>query len=217
MAARLDLCWTAQCPCAVLEAHSMKIRYIVIGSLMLGVAASANAAYKCKRPDGSVAFQDLPCPSETTAERIRLPPPNTIGAAADRPEHIRAAIAGRRPEVGMTIAELERAIGAPDKVNAAQYGREFKDQLIYYTETRTIYVYTTNGIVTAVQNTEGGRPTQRVSREQYSPPRKDCPSEGAISDLEFEIRKTSNRGQPRVLAELYRQLGEARACLREAM
>ena len=193
----------------------MIVRSIATAVLLSSTMASF-AAYKCKKADGSIAFQDVPCPTTSTSEKLRVQSPNTLGNAANRPDHIRAGIARRQPVVGMTYAELERAIGRPNKINAAQYGKDFNDQLIYYTESRTLYVYTQNGIVTSIQNTEGGQRIQPTTQENspaaYSRPRKTCPSASQIRDIEFELSKIEYRDKPQVLAELQRQLGAARAC-----
>ena len=187
------------------------MRTIALALILIATSAS-HAAFKCQKADGSIAFQDTPCPNSSKSERVRIQSLNSLGDAADRPEGIRAAIAQGRPAVGMTYAELERAIGRPDKVNAAQYGRDFKDQLIYYTQDRTIYVYTDNGIVTSIQNTDGGRRIQSTAPETRARPQKQCPSAGEIRNIEFELSKIEYRDKPRVLEELQRQLGAARAC-----
>lgn len=175
-------------------------------------SGAAHAVNKCTDAStGKVTYSDGPCASSEGSQRMTGLGANVLGAAAERPDHVRAAIAAKRPAVGMTLAELERAIGRPDKVNVAQYGAEFKDQLIYYTDTRTLYVYTTNGVVTAIQNTDGGRPMAHAA-PVYSAPARQCPSAREIRDIEFEISKIENRGRPQVLAELHRQLGSARAC-----
>jgi hypothetical protein len=189
--------------------------HTIVAILLLSATVTSFAAYKCKKPDGTTAFQDTPCPVSSSSEKFRIQSYNSLGDASDRPDHIRAGIAQSRPVVGMTYAELEREIGRPSKVNAAQYGKDFKDQLIYYTETRTIYVYTHNGIVTSIQNTDGGQRTQpTISTTAPSPSRpiKTCPSPSQIRDIEFELSKIEYRDKPQVLAELQRQLGAARSC-----
>ena len=192
----------------------MKIEALLAICLLVS-AESAEAQFKCKKPDGSIGFQDRPCPNDTTSERVRITSTNTLGPAAERPDHIRRAIAEGKPAVGMTLAELERAIGKPEKVNAAQYGKDFKNQLIYYTESRTLYVYTTDGIVTAIQNSEGGRPVQPVPISPSRTSGKRCPTASDIRSIEIELSKISNQDKQHVLVELHRQLGEARTCKSE--
>ena len=185
---------------------------LVIALVLLGPLAcsSARAINKCVDTTGAVHYTDGLCPAGSAGKEVVVVPNTVAGQAGDRPVQIRAAIAARRPVVGMTQAELQRAMGNPDKVNAAQYGSELKDQLIYYTDSRTIYVYVTNGIVTAIQNTEGGRPQATAST--YPTPSRACPSPRDIRNIEFELSKLENRDRPQVLAELHRQLGEARRC-----
>lgn len=185
------------------------VRAAVVAALSALAACGAMAVTKCVGTGGAVHYTDGACPAGSTGKAVAIVA-NTTGQAEDRPVHIRAAVAARRPVVGMTVDELERAMGRPDKVNAAQYGAEIKDQLIYYTDNRTIYVYVTNGLVTAIQNTDGGRPRHAVST--YATPGRACPSPRDIRNIEFELSKLENRDRPQVLAELHRQLADARAC-----
>ncbi|WIT12245.1 hypothetical protein PFX98_01180 [Paucibacter sediminis] len=107
--------------------------------------------------------------------------------------------------VSMTRAELEGALGLPDRVNAAQYGAQQQDQLIYYRNGRTLYVYTKNGIVTAIQDTEGGGPA-------YQPAAKRCASSREIRDIEIRMSEIANRGNDRLQAELQKQLHTGKTC-----
>ena len=180
----------------------------LIVAIMLAASLPTYAQYKCVQTNGSVSFQQTPCASQEKSERINIrthPLPDTT----ERPIEIRQALAARRAVVGMTRAELERAMGRPNKVNLAQYGSEMKDQLIYYTTDRTIYVYTHNYVVTAIQNTAGGEPKVYTAPEVQ---RKRCPSSSEIWELEIEISKLQNRGNQALQVELHKQLREAKSC-----
>ena len=177
----------------------------------------SNAQYKCKQDGGSVIFQQTPCPAGAQQEKIQLhhnvPTPVNPQAAVlsqvkaredERRRLIQEAIANGRPMVSMTGVELERAMGTPDKINAAQYGSSFHDQVIYYRNGRTLYVYLRDGVVTSIQHTEGtpGAPIQA----------KPCPSAAEIRNIEFDISKISNRHNQPLQLELHKRLMDARAC-----
>jgi len=104
----------------------------------------------------------------------------------------------------MTREQLYQAIGTPNKINAGQYGARSKDQLIYYRNNRTLYVYIDDGIVTSLQDTDGasGAASQK----------KPCPSAAAIRDIEIDINKLQNRDNQALQVELHKQLKEAREC-----
>ena len=199
--------WYRNSPITSENCKMHEISFLVL-LILLSLTQPASAQFRCKKADGSTTFQDIACPPESSGERLRFISPNSIGPAADRPDHIRAAIAAGRPAIGMTLVELHRTIGLPEAVNAAQ----FKDQLIYRNNTRTLYVYTTNGIVTAMQNSEGGRSPVGSTAGRYVSPSKTCPSSQQIRSIEVDISKMEYRDKPEVLVELHRQLGEARSC-----
>ena len=194
-----------------LTLHSLATNFVrksIIALAIILVSAPCYAQYKCKLTDGAINFQDTPCPSGQKSEKlsIQIQPSQPT---SERPIEVRQAMAARRAVIGMTRGELERSIGPPSKINAAQYGAESKDQLIYYTDDRTIYIYTTDGVVTAIENTAGGAP------KVYSTPPaplKSCPSKKDIWEIEIEINKLQNRGNERLQVELYKQLREAKAC-----
>lgn len=174
-------------------------------------AGPAAAVQKCTLPDGRVVYQDAACTAGATAQAVRTAPNVMKSGDGDRPAHVTSAIATGRPTIGMTLRELERAMGRPDKINTGQYGARSHDQLIYYTDDRTIYVYVTNGVVTSIQNTDGGRrPHMPMAAHQQRP----CPGYHEIREIEVEISKLENRERPQVLAELQRRLSEAKACRR---
>ena len=118
--------------------------------LILALAAgAAHAQYRCEAADGSVSFQQAPCPAGAAAKRLELPPP-----AAERPDRIRLAIAERRVVSGMTREEVERAAGrAPDHVTTSVGPGAVRRQLVYRFEGRTLYVYTRDEVVESFTET----------------------------------------------------------------
>lgn len=191
-------------------------------ALMLTVAClPALAQFKCRQPDGTTAYQQTPCSGPQTDQRLTAPAPAQVdtptdptgqaarsrlkvqAAEAERATRIRVAIESRQPLVGMTREQLDRALGDPDKVNADQYGARAKNQLIYYRGNRTLMVYTTDGVVTAIQNRDGVPSSARKAP---------CPTEAEIRNIEVDMSKIANRGNERVQASLAAKLEKARAC-----
>lgn len=199
----------------------MRYAGLVLGMLLASPCVLAQ--YKCKSADGAVAFQQTPCASHEQQERLRkLAPSQAPETAAEsslrsteaqlnqlklleseRRLRIREAINMGRPMVGMTRVELDQSLGNPDRINAAQYGASLQDQLIYYRNGRTIYVYTKDGIVTSIQD-HGGVIGEKVQ--------KPCPSSREIRDIEIDISKISNRDNQRLQADLHKRLHDAKAC-----
>jgi hypothetical protein len=59
--------------------------------------------------------------------------------------------AGGYPIVGMSVADLDRALGALHGVNTSDYCRSIEEQRTYRRGARIWYVYTHAGVVTAIQ------------------------------------------------------------------
>lgn len=185
-------------------------------ALSLTLCAPVAAQYKCVGRDGSTTFQQTPCASDQRGERLNIAVPPSIDDG--RPDHIRRAIVERKIVLGMTRAELDRVMGGrPNKVNSSVYESGRKDQLIYYQTGRTLYVYTDDGVVSAVQEQQG--PTEVDYANQpapatYARPARRCPTRKEIRDIEIEQSKIANRGNDRLQAELARRLADARECIR---
>ncbi len=120
-----------------------------VALVLVLAAGSAHAQFKCTAPDGSVAFQQAPCPPAARSEPVRLPPPQP-----ERPEYIRRAIAVGHVAIGMTRAELDRAAGGPPtRANRSVRANAVDDQLIYDRgRSSRMYVYLTDGVVTSFQD-----------------------------------------------------------------
>lgn len=152
--------------------HVRHITHMIIAAAMAAATAPVWAQYKCTSPEGRVSYQERPCASQQRSQALdlrTLPPPSAgeasaaaadlaqRNAALDKRIAIRRAIDEHRPLVGMTAAELQQAMGAPNTVNASQVGATASDQHVYQRGTRTIYVYVQAGRVTAIQDTASGR------------------------------------------------------------
>ncbi len=151
------------------------------------------AVNKCKGPDGKTVFQDTPC-ADGSGERVRINSngnPVSPSANADAKQSIAnlkaqndmaAAIRERRPLVGMTLKQLNEAMGTPTRVNADNVAGNTSDQVIFERSNETWLVYTRNGVVESIQHRPGApigyAPAERSSRR--------CPT-----NLEIENAKTS--------------------------
>lgn len=191
---------------------------LALGALLF--SAGVQAQYKCKSADGAVTFQQTPCASNEQQERLRNAPNPAADSASVAPKdgqsaqakvaelerrlRIREAINLGRPMVGMTQDELSQALGSPDRINTGQYGGSQQDQLIYERNGRTVFVYTRDGLVTAIQDQDGGKGAAAAP--------KPCPSAREIRDIEMDISKIANRDNPQLQAELHKRLHDAKAC-----
>jgi len=179
-------------------------------SLVAAVSLPSAAQFKCISPTGAVSFQQTPCAGAASSQKLDLPPaapadPAAANAAAASTQRhlaslewqsaVNQAIVGNYPLVGMTVAELDRALGVPNVVNTSDYGRGLEEQRIYPRGPRTWYVYTRGGYVTAIENTAGRN--SAVTARQNCPSRQDMDNEAA--------RLTSIR-----LSEAERQQGRER-------
>jgi hypothetical protein len=115
---------------------------------------------------------------------------------------VNAAIARGEPLVGMTRAELDRAMGAPTKVNADNYGGRLKDQIIYDRPRQSWYVYTEDGIVTSIQHRPGVTQTTRAGVA--------CPSPMEIRSMETSASSITLSEEERV--QRRKEIAEARRC-----
>ena len=147
----------------------MRASVFVMAVGMATVGAPVWAQYKCTSPSGQVSFQQQPCAGQQRQQALdlkTLPPPSAgtpapdfakQNAELDKRLAIRAAIEERRPVVGMTVSELQLAMGAANNVNRSQAGDVVSDQHVYQRGARTVYVYTRNGVVTSIQDTASGQ------------------------------------------------------------
>ncbi len=181
------------------------------------VVLPAWAINKCTQADGSVAFQDAPC-SGGKAEAITVRPASGHAQAVSKTDaaakaaantsavnarfEVRQAIERREPLIGMTIEELDQAMGKPDRANLANYDGRPHNQLIYERGTRTLYVYTDGGRVKAIQNGESIAGTRKANVK--------CPSPMEIRSMETSASSITLSEEERV--ERLRQIWEAKKC-----
>lgn len=173
------------------------------------------AINKCTGSDGAVVFQDAPCSGKGEALTVRpgsghANASTAASAARTKTEvagiewrsKMNAAIARSEPLVGMTRIELDKAMGTATKINADNYAGKLKDQIIFDRPRQSWYVYTEDGIVTAIQHRPG------VTQASTAPLR--CPTS-------FEIRSMETSASSITLSEAERiqrlkEIAEARKC-----
>lgn len=185
------------------------LRTLLLTAAAVGAPLAAQAQYRCAQPGGSTSFQQQPCAAGAKGEKLSLP--SAPDAGAERPIEIRQGIAARRPVIGMTVAELKRALGEPDSASVRSHGDGDRQQFVYRSPARTLYVNTIDGLVHAIHEGEG---TAATAAPAPAPPARSCPSDREIRDIEMEMSKIQNRDKDRLQAELRRQLAQAKACSR---
>lgn len=195
-----------------------KSSHSVIALAAIAFAASpAWAINKCTQADGSVAFQDAPC-SGGKAEAITVRPASghaqgvsttdaatkaaASTSAVDARFEVHQAIERREPLIGMTLEELDQAMGKPDRANLANYDGRPHNQLIYERGARTLYVYTDGGRVKAIQNSESIAGTRKANVK--------CSSPMEIRSMETSASSITLSEEERV--ERLRQIWEAKKC-----
>jgi len=194
-------------------------RLTLAAAALLLAAAPAWAINKCKGPDGKMHYQDTPCAAEHSGGEVDIKPatghadPETANqvkaraqvqqAKSDREDAVNKGIATGEPVIGMTEEELQRALGAPSKVNAANYSGTRKDQLIYYKNNGTWYVYTKNGVVESIQF------SQDVASHIRNRPAH-CPTELELRNLRVSANSIS--AGPDQKEAYKRALDDDRAC-----
>lgn len=154
------------------------------------VLKEAWAVNKCTGPDGKVSFQDAPC-TDGKAEALRIRPAS--GAAASngvatadaqarlakmkQDNELAQAIRTHTPLVGMTLAQLQDAMGLPTKVNADNYNGTQREQVIYERPNETWLVYTRSGVVESIQHRPRAAFGNRPARNTAS-----CPTQHEIKN-----------------------------------
>lgn len=124
-----------------------------VALVLLLAAGAAQAQFKCIAPDGAVSLQQAPCPAGHASAPLALPPPS---AAPARPERILRAMAMGKVVLGMTYAEVTRAMGREaDHVNRTVRDSGVNHQMVYRrAEGSRAYIYLTDGVVTSFSDAD---------------------------------------------------------------
>lgn len=195
----------------------MKHLALACASIVVALPMAAAAQYKCIMPGGGTSYQQTPCASAARGERRDFSPsppadPAAARAAAESTQRqlaaaewrsaVERAITNGYPIVGMSVTDLDRALGAPQGISTSDYGRGLEEQRFYYRGVRTWYVYTKNGVVTAIQNTAGGDP--RLAARQNCPTRQEMDNE-ATRLTSITLHEAERRQGRERLAQLRRK------------
>ncbi|RIX81253.1 DUF4124 domain-containing protein [Acidovorax cavernicola] len=181
---------------------------ILLPLLLLSLPAAA--VFKCQSPDGKVAFQETPCANAEKQSDVRTfaapsPSPATaqdMRSPADR-SAINVAILQGHPVRGMTLKELQSAMGAPTRINTGDYPGGFTEQRIYERDNGTFYVYTESGVVRSIQ-------TSAAIARTPSQQARACPSEFDIKNEEVSANSISLTEPQR--RDKQRKIADMRAC-----
>lgn len=186
-------------------------RPLITAALLAAICAPSWAINKCTGADGKVAFQDAPC-NGGKAEALTVRPAGGDAGTApidwkkktaqiDARLAIQAAIERREALMGMTFAQLDLAMGLPDRINTGEYKSGSTQQRIYERGQTTWYVYTDSALVTAVQTTAtpGVKPKPTV-----------CPSGVEIQAAETSASSITLSDAEKV--ERLKQIREMRNC-----
>lgn len=194
----------------------MQASVFVIAAGLVAAAAPVWAQYKCTSASGQVSFQQQPCAGQQRQQALdlkALPPPSAgtpspdfarQNAELDKRLAIRVAIEERRPMVGMTVSELQLAMGAASAVNRSQAGDVVSDQHVYQRGPRTVYVYTRNGVVTSIQDTASGQAAAPVAGK--------CLSRREVWELEVEASRNDIRYNDAAQERYRRRIALAKDC-----
>ena len=182
---------------------------VAVLALPLAPLVSAQTVYKCVGDNGRTILQQAPC---TGGKRIEVQvndvggPPRITEAEARqsqaigrRESAIGAGLHTGYPVVGMNQEQLAQVLGQPDHINTSDYGRGIEEQRIYERNQRTVYVYTANGLVRAIQNNES-------SKSKKEP----CPTSTDIRNLETTASSITLVADEK--KELMRQIAKMKAC-----
>lgn len=166
--------------------------------------------------DGKVTYQDGACPSGG-GKVLDLPASAAPSAAQQgaskvelqelkRRNAIAEGIRTGKPVITMTRPELDRAMGLPNSVNAGNYGGVLKDQLVYYRQGVTWYVYTTNGVVDSIQAGMAMPQPKATGEEKLAR----CPSSLEIRNVEITADNLGISASDR--RTVLRRVEDMRAC-----
>ena len=195
----------------------MTVKFSYFLALTIGlISTSSWAVNKCTGADGKVSYQEAPCAGSGQALNVRT---TSSPGAADSQSEAQArlsklkrdnamaeAIRTNTPIVGMTMSELEKAMGPATKVNADNYNGTRRDQVIYERPRETWYVYTTNGRVESVQN----RPGAPIGSSAAMPQEGRCPSSLEINNAITAASSMTVSDMER--AERWKAIRQMQAC-----
>lgn len=210
---QLDSRWLGGFRIVFLEKRKSILKIAILSAALLLPFSSAWAVNKCTSADGKSVFQDAPCMGKGATLDIRSAPPKkgladspapdwkVKAAESDKRSEIQSAVERREAVIGMTIEQLQQAMGLPDRLNTGDYQSGSKDQRIYERSGRTWYVYTAGNLVTAVQTSATVGATSKPTV---------CPGSLEIRNAETSASSITLSEGMRV--EMLRQVREMKNC-----
>lgn len=136
----------------------------LITATIFMASLNAWAINKCTGPDGSIVFQDAPCPGKGEAVRVlgagQANPTSQASqywqreiARQKRSAAVNEAIANQKVFIGMETDDVVASWGRPNKINRTITAGKNNEQWVYNRgQASTQYVYMENGVVTAIQS-----------------------------------------------------------------
>ena len=122
---------------------------LILALALASLSPVAQAQFKCVQPGGGVSFQQAPCPTGAAATRLVLPAPPPADPEQDA---IRALMAQGREAYGMNRQQLDYVMGmAPSHINSTATPGGRREQLVYYQQHRSVYIYMVDGFVQSMQ------------------------------------------------------------------
>ncbi|MEB0056469.1 DUF4124 domain-containing protein [Variovorax sp. LG9.2] len=174
-------------------------------------ASPAWAVYQCK-VDGKTSFQDAPCATGQVQTDVKViahaPSDDAPERSGDMATAVDRAILFHVPVKGMTNAELQRTLGNPQSVNTSNGAAGYSEQRVYYTDSRTWYVYTdARGMVTSTQSSD----VVRASTAQPVPAQaRQCPTLFEIKNEEVSANSITLTDEQR--RERQKKIAAMREC-----
>lgn len=197
--------------------------HTIVGAacLTLALCAAGPAVaqiYKCPDAQGGTVIQQTPC-AGSAGQTLDIRPasgastPSSANDAQARLAKLKAsnamaeAIRKGIPRIGMDAKQLQQAMGTPSTVNASNISGIRKDQLVYYRQDATWYVYTINDVVDSIQRSD---PEPRMARQ---PVARDCPSSLTIRNAEVSASSGTLSAEER--RARWREIETMRNCARQ--
>ena len=168
----------------------------VVAALWAG-GSEAQQVYRCTDAAGQVSFQQRPCEAGR-GDAVRVPSANVLEVSPDVQRRIQRNASG-----AMSEADMVRQYGRPTSTNTTVMDGQVSRQHVYRRpDGSTLYVYTRNGDVYALQHNEG----------THLPPRQPCYSAQEIANARTSATSVTVSEARR--QELRREVQRMESCQR---
>ncbi|MBE2293987.1 MAG: DUF4124 domain-containing protein [Phycisphaerales bacterium] len=132
-------------------------KIVIAFAFCMAAPAFSQTVYKCSKPDGTTAFSQTPCGDEAEAMQVKPMPMTGLGgdltpgqkAMVQSYNHRIDAEKGQ-VRVGMTMEEVRRSWGSPDKKNTSFVAGHSHEQWVYRRgSVQSQYLYFEDGMLTS--------------------------------------------------------------------